>query len=32
VGRYRVDVAALEAVGVEALERGRAEAALLVID
>ena len=32
VGRYRVDVAALDAVGAAALERGRAEADLLVID
>ncbi len=32
VGRYRVDVAALEAVGVAALERALAGGALLVVD
>ncbi len=32
VGRYRVDVAAVDAIGVTALERGLSEAALLVID
>ncbi len=32
VGRYRVDVAALDAVGVTALERGLAGSCLLIID